>query len=185
MEKGTDSLRADHESVSILLDVMDSLKRSVENGEKPEKEDLIAISGFLTGFNDDYHHIKEENFLFPALEAAGIPKEGGPIGIMLQEHAMGRAAVEEIVKAAGAYNDGDESALEAFIKASEEYVFVLRQHVDKENNILFRMADVHLDQFDQADLIDSFDTFLEEEFGTERYEALLSSLDTLRKKYLP
>jgi hemerythrin-like domain-containing protein len=33
---------------------------------------------FLTVFVDKCHHGKEEEFLFPALEAAGIAREGGP-----------------------------------------------------------------------------------------------------------
>jgi hemerythrin-like domain-containing protein len=33
---------------------------------------------FLSVFADTCHHGKEEDFLFPGLEAAGIPNEGGP-----------------------------------------------------------------------------------------------------------
>ncbi len=34
---------------------------------------------------------KRKSFPLPSKEASGIPKEGGPIGAMLQEHDEGRA----------------------------------------------------------------------------------------------
>lgn len=184
MEKATDSLRSDHEAVSLILDIMEAVNKKIEAGKKVEPGDLNNIVKFLTDFADGYHHAKEESFLFPALEAAGMPTHGGPVGIMLQEHERGRATVEEIVKSAKSYNDGNQSALEEFKKASAEYVFVLRQHVDKENNILFMMADAQLDQFTQADMLDSFDEFLENEIGEDRYNELLSILNVLKEKYL-
>ena len=183
MEKATDSLRKDHESVSLILDIMEAINRKIEASEVVVTQDIKNVADFLTGFADSYHHKKEENFLFPALAEAGMPTQGGPVGIMLQEHDISRSLTERINGSADSYCSGTESALQDFKAASSEYVFHLRQHVDKENNILFNMADMQLDQFAQADVIDSFDELLEE-FGLERYNKLLEMLNNLKEKYL-
>lgn len=183
MEKATDSLRKDHESVSLILDIMEAINIKIESGEKVDASDVKNVADFLTGFADNYHHKKEENFLFPALADAGMPTQGGPVGIMLQEHDISRSLTERIHESASNY-DNDGSGLEDFKTASKEYIFHLRQHVDKENNILFMMADAQLDQFAQADVIDGFDEFLSETFGQDKYNKLLETLAILKEKYL-
>jgi hemerythrin-like domain-containing protein len=47
------------------------------------------LIGWLRGFADRTHHAKEERSLFPALAAAGISSEGGPIEV---EAGFARAA---------------------------------------------------------------------------------------------
>jgi hypothetical protein len=57
-------------------------------------------SGFFRNFADRCHHSKEEDELFPKMVEHGIPKEGGPIGVMLMEHDQGRAFVRGMSEAA-------------------------------------------------------------------------------------
>jgi hemerythrin-like domain-containing protein len=54
---------------------------------------------FIRHFADECHHFKEEQVLFPAMEEHGIPKEGGPIGMMLIEHEEGRGYVRDMAAA--------------------------------------------------------------------------------------
>lgn len=183
MEKATDSLRADHESITTILNIMEAINKSIEADNKIDASDLDKVAGFLSSFADDYHHKKEENFLFPALAEAGMPTHGGPVAIMLQEHDISRTLSKKIGESATRYKD-DGSGLEDYRSATTEYIFHLRQHVDKENNILFMMADVKLDQFAQADVVDSFDDYLSEVFTVERYESLQSTLGELKSKYI-
>jgi len=52
---------------------------------------------FLRGLpTDRFHHAKEEVFLFPSLESHGMPREGGPTGVMFVEHEIGRQLVREM-----------------------------------------------------------------------------------------
>lgn len=48
----------------------------IVSGKNVPAEELKGIMEFLTVFVDKCHHGKEEDFLFPALEAAGIAKDG-------------------------------------------------------------------------------------------------------------
>jgi hemerythrin-like domain-containing protein len=65
---------------------------------------------FVRNFADRCHHAKEEENLFPRMEARGVPRDGGPIGVMLFEHEEGRAYVRAI---AGAIDDYEADGIAA------------------------------------------------------------------------
>lgn len=95
---------------------------------------------FLRDFADGRHHAKEEQVLFPALEAAGVARSGGPLGCMLAEHDHGRAATRAMDAALTAAAT-DPGAWHTFAVAAHTYVHLLSAHIYKENNVLFRIAD--------------------------------------------
>jgi len=80
--------------------------------------------------------------LFPAMIKAGAPSEGGPIDLMLEEHAEGRALVRAMGEGVPAGQAG----------AARRYVELLRQHIEKENDVLFPLADAVLDEADQREV---------------------------------
>jgi hemerythrin-like domain-containing protein len=96
---------------------------------------------FIRAYADAWHHAKEEDQLFPAMEAAGMPREGGPIGVMLQEHVLGRSYVSRISEYLDAAAKGDEDARIMVTRYALAYAQLLTQHIQKENNILFNIAD--------------------------------------------
>jgi hemerythrin-like domain-containing protein len=69
------------------------------------------------------------------------------------------------------------------LEAVRGYVTLLRQHIQKEDNILFPMADQVLTAQDQKDLAEAFDRVEREEMGAgehERYHAMIDEMeDTL------
>jgi len=112
---------------------------------------------FLRNFADGCHHAKEEVELFPVLESAGIPREGGPIGCMLQEHAQGRLLVGMIADNLDAAVHGDAAAAQDLRRAAAAYIDLLRQHIAKEDNVLFVLADEALGPQEQRLMRDAFD----------------------------
>lgn len=147
MASPTDVLRDEHRVILRALDVLDGAAGRVMGGAAlPEGwwDDLI---GWLRAFADRNHHAKEEKSLFPAMAKAGVPCEGGPIGVMLEEHEQGRALIQRM--AAG------EPAQRA--TAARQYGQLLRDHIDKENGILFPLADAVLDEQAQRALEREFE----------------------------
>ena len=107
---------------------------------------------FFAEFADRCHHAKEEDLFFPLLKERGIPEQGGPIGVMLHEHDMGRDCVRRMRESAqGESLDGDK-----FAAAAKEFIPLLRQHIFKENNVLFKMAESILSENDDAELDEQF-----------------------------
>ncbi len=60
---------------------------------------------------------------------------------MLSEHIQGRNFVKGMAENIALYKEGDMPALEQVFINMTGYVNLLRTHISKENNILFRMAD--------------------------------------------
>jgi hemerythrin-like domain-containing protein len=106
-------------------------------------EDCVA---FIRLYADALHHGKEEDLLFPEMEKRGMPRDAGPIAVMLQEHEQGRAYARAMSEAIPEARAGDEHARRRLLKAGLGYVQLIRGHILKEDNILFNMADQLIDE---------------------------------------
>jgi len=96
---------------------------------------------FIRLFADACHHGKEEDLLFPALQECGLPRESGPIAVMLQEHRLGREAARAMRDALPAAREGDADAGRRLENAGRGYIHLIRGHIGKEDQVLFNMAD--------------------------------------------
>ena len=135
-------------------------------GSMPQPaKDAVA---FFRDFADRCHHGKEEAHLFPALEAKGFPRQGGPTGVMLHEHEQGRAHVRGMAEDIDAAAAGDAAALRQFIEHAEGYISLLREHIYKEDHVLFQLADRTLSEADQQALSAAFGQVEAEEMGAAR-----------------
>jgi hemerythrin-like domain-containing protein len=138
-------LREEHQLILRVLDVLQAL---VEKGDTGDW-DLDAMQEcveFFRLFADACHHGKEEDLLFPELESRGMPREGGPIAVMLFEHKQGRGFVAQMAKALEDARGGDTEALARLGNAARAYLQLLRAHIQKEDNVLFNMADQMVDR---------------------------------------
>ena len=135
MTEPTDVLRDEHVLILRALEVLEAAALRVAGGGHVDDAWWARIIAWLRGFADRNHHVKEECLLFPAMERAGVPVAGGPIGVMLEEHADGRALIRAMEATAGV----DRAA------NARRYISLLRAHIDKENGILFPLADSILD----------------------------------------
>ncbi len=107
----------------------------------PPPADLVAWAAeYISEYLEKCHNRKEEEHLFPLMEARGIPKHGGPLAVMLMEHDRQRALVEEIRTLAGTYVAGDAAPLDRLREVLDEYIALCKDHFWKENDILYPMA---------------------------------------------
>lgn len=164
----TKCLRDEHEIILGMIDCFEPALLQAEAGEI-SNDDLLAFVDFFKGFADHCHHCKEEDQLFPTLESQGMPREGGPIGIMLHEHGIARRLTKFIGDALDAHIAGDETAMENFIDHGRQYIDLMRGHIGKENPILFSMAD----QVVHGDVLEKLEQAYEEvASGTEYCETM-------------
>ncbi|MCP3962537.1 MAG: hypothetical protein GY719_32250 [bacterium] len=139
--KATRCLREEHQVILRVLDGFEiALKRSGEKGEAT-RETYGPFLEFFRGFADRCHHCKEEDRLFPVLEKNGVPREGGPIGVMLYEHKLGRALVAEMTGCLDAADAGEAGGVRTLLEKGGEFLEMLRAHITKEDHVLFEMAD--------------------------------------------
>jgi len=183
MMKATQQLKDEHEGVLLMLRILDEVSRQLKSGGLIRNEHFEDILDFLKVFVDKCHHGKEEELLFPALVKAGIPHDG-PIAVMLFEHEMGRKYVRVLTDAFERYKLKDASAAAAIAQNAQDYIALLAEHIDKENKILFAMADDRLTERDQEKLFEGFEKIEASRIGMGKHEAFHAVLDNLCDLYL-
>jgi hemerythrin-like domain-containing protein len=166
-----------------MLEILEKISGRMASGKSANLDHLEKIIEFLSVFADQCHHGKEEDILFPALEKVGIPREGGPIGVMLNEHDHGREHIRAMRRALGELKEGRNGAAD-FVRAAKGYVELLRNHILKENDVLFIMAEESLSGEEQKRLFDAFETMEREKIGVGRHEAFHRLMDELTGIYL-
>jgi hemerythrin-like domain-containing protein len=97
--KPTEALKKEHQAIKLMLKILDKVCDKLEAKKAVNQEDLNSIVEFIRTFADKCHHGKEEQRLFPMMEKYGIPREGGPIGVMIEEHKLGRNYIKNMVLA--------------------------------------------------------------------------------------
>ncbi|MGQ9792706.1 MAG: hemerythrin domain-containing protein [Anaerolineae bacterium] len=167
----------------MILRVIASLEEGVallERGEAVRPGFFADAARFIKGFADSCHHKKEEGVLFTAMEAHGMSTQAGPIAVMLAEHEQGRRYTRGLAEAAHRLADGDTTARAEVIHNARGYIELLRQHIFKEDNILFPMADQVIPRTEHDTVLEGFEHVEHEETGPgvhEKYLALAEALE--------
>ncbi len=182
--KPTAILIKEHDAIMVMLNILEMVRLRLDTGENVKSINLENIVEFFKVFADKCHHGKEEDLLFPALEEYGIPNEGGPIGVMLSEHVIGRDNVKGMGNSIDDYKEGKESASKDFVRYARNYIALLTEHIDKENNVLFKMADMHIPAERQQSLLLDFERAEEEKIGPGVHEKFHRLLEELSGVYL-
>jgi len=178
MSRAIDELMHEHEAILFSLGILDKIAGAARSGRKIDLGDARKLVGFLKEFADTCHHGKEEGILFPAMEAAGIMNEGGPIGVMLHEHVLGRERIRGMNLALE--GSGDPAA---FAREATGYIELLRQHIDKENQVLFPLGERVLSPETLDALYARFEDHEERVIGHGRHEELHAMLADFEKRY--
>ena len=179
-EKATELLSDEHRVIERVLAVLEKLTtRPVEKSLDCWRKAL----DFFSHFADQCHHFKEEQVLFPAMEERGIPRDGGPIGMMLMEHEEGRDLVRLMLAAIALMETKNEVAKEILIDKAKAYVRLLKEHIQKEDEILFKIADDVIPADQQKALLRSFEEHEAKEIGEGVHEKYLKLVEELEKHH--
>lgn len=140
VETATSRLREEHRHILAVAEALDALLAEANAG-RWNVEAFADCVTFIRLFADACHHGKEEDLLFPELEKAGMPRDRGPIAVMLYEHQQGRTYARYMAESLDGARGGDEKARATLRNAAAGYVNLIRGHIMKEDNVLFAMAD--------------------------------------------
>jgi hemerythrin-like domain-containing protein len=176
----TQNLENDHVHVLRLTEIM--LQLVQKKGENMEH--LERIVNLVRYFADGLHHAKEEDLLFPMLVKKGFSPDHGPVAVMLAEHVQGRTYIRGVEEGIAAFKTGDRQALDRIYENLEEYAFLLNAHINKENNILFRMADQALSADEQSLLLIQFDDVEKHTETAYQTANAVKSIDELAAVYI-
>jgi len=177
--EATQILFEEHRVIERVLDALEVATQNVEKGGEVGPEYFLEAAQFIRGFADGCHHQKEEKILFTEMAKHGVPVEGGPIGVMLSEHEQGREAIRSMIAFAERWTDGEVDARLKVVECARNYVDLLRQHIYKENNILFPFAERAIPAAEQPQLAERFNQLEHEETGEGIHEKYLAIADRL------
>lgn len=166
----TDILKDEHKVVLFALEGAEAEAEKIKASGKVDLEKISKIVDFSRNFTDGCHHAKEEKLLFPKLEERGFDRDSGPVGVMLTEHVEGRRLIAKIVESSEMVRNGDESGKQILSESLLRYVGLLRNHISKENNILFEMAENVLTTGDKQELLQRFEDLENNETGEGEHE---------------
>lgn len=179
MRTATEILRNEHDAILRMLDATEEIAQRLGRRERVEPKILADLLEFFRLFADRCHHGKEEELLFPLLEKKGMPRSGGPIGVMLMEHDHGRGCVREMAQEGERYASGNEDAGMQWATTALRYTDLLREHIAKENQVLFVMAERMLSDAEQMELARAFEEVESEKMGAGTHERLHVMMDRL------
>jgi hemerythrin-like domain-containing protein len=183
--KAIQDLRMEHDAVRLTLRVLERIAQKIEQKGTPEDlRHVDQLLEFFSVFVDKCHHGKEEEQLFPALEQSGVARDRGPIGVMLWEHELGRECVKKMKDAFSRIKAGIPQAATDFARSAGDYISLLNQHIEKENNVLFPMAERQLSEATLAELSQGFDRIEVQKIGIGKHEEFHKMIDQLESAYL-
>ncbi len=142
--EATHVLMQEHRTIEQVLDALEAFAADVTRTRRTEQDELSRFVRFLREYADARHHAKEEDVLFRAMVENGFPSDGGPIPVMLGEHEQGRELVHILAAHAEQAPPWSEEDLASLGEAARGLAGLLRVHIQKEDRILYPMADRHL-----------------------------------------
>lgn len=179
METVSRNLENDHVQILRLIDVMEHLTTL----QQPNVDHLQEVVYLIKNFADVFHHGKEENMFFPLLIQKGFSANQGPVAVMLSEHVEGRNFVRDMETNIKHYTNGDATKLTAIKENMSGYGNLLRNHIAKENNVLFPMASRVLTLEENSSLLQQFKAFEDSSVCNGELGNCLNRLNNLAKGY--
>lgn len=168
MSRPTEILMAEHRIIEQVLAALESFTRRKGERSMEDRAACARFAQFFRDYADGFHHGKEEELLFRELEGMGFPRNAGPLGVMLYEHVRGRELVGRLAALGAASAPWAEADSAELKDAALEYVFLLRNHIQKEDGVLFPMAEEALGSDLRSSLLARFRKFDEERSPEEK-----------------
>jgi hemerythrin-like domain-containing protein len=177
MFQPTQILRDEHEIILRGLDLLADFSEKLNDGVPVAPDKLDSIIEFFRLYADKTHHGKEEALLFPAMVAKGFSYETGPIHCMMADHEQNRTLTRAMIAEISGMRAGDSRAPLRFAEAAHRYIQGLREHIQKENMVLFNMAEQVLLPSEEPSLLAQFHEVDNKEIGREEIQRLIRILD--------
>ena len=140
MPKALSILRDEHRSIVAVLHGMDYLVKAIRTrSKKVDPRVFHAMIYYLDTFSERMHHPKEDLYLFTAMRERGA-EANALIDELEEEHAGGEEALRRLAQVLIRYEEGGEREFPAFEREVENFARNYRDHMRKEEALLFPLA---------------------------------------------
>ena len=172
----------EHRLILRMVSLLEKSVQEMEAGNFRNWQFFLDAVDFIRNYADRFHHAKEEDVLFKALIAGGMPEQNSPVAAMHMAHDEGRAYVRGMEDAARKALAGEAGQEAALAQNARGYATLLRDHIDKEDTILYPLSERILPEDVRPAMVEAYRQAeaktpgLEERYRqmVEKYEAEMS-----------
>src|ERR1051326_2712425 len=148
--KCIEALTAEHKTMLRIADVLESMSEKATDEAEYDTTDVEAIFQLLRRFGDEVDQGKEEGALFPVFIALCDTSEYASVRHMIFEHEQDRSLMSGMADAIARSN------VPQFSECATRLASMLRNHIFKEDNILFETIRTHLSREDDGRILAEF-----------------------------
>lgn len=174
-----DILMREHRNIERVVDALERAAAHLARGGTVRPAFFTEAAGFFADYADGVHHAKEEGVLFGALAESGLSASEGPIPVMLEEHVEARACTRTLRNSGKRLESGDVTASRDVVSAARRYAALIRDHIAKEDQVLFPMAAQMMSPDAENAVVTGMERLEAQETGGGKMDALLALADTL------
>lgn len=135
-----EELSEEHRIIERLLASLLRVTAKAAVGDGVTKSAIGKHVELFGALLDALHHGREEEILFASLMDMGLPRQHGPIAVMLHEHQLGRDLVGKLSRIANSSGFLSQPELSELAPAASDFAELLSSHIAKEDGVLYPMA---------------------------------------------
>ena len=154
--KITEALVKEHRLILRMIDLLEKHAELTATGKFSNWQFYLDGVDFIRNYADRFHHAKEEEILFDSLIANGMPRANSPVAAMLMEHDQGRLYVRGMEEAAQKALAGEPGQETVITQHASGYIQLLREHIAKEDEILYPLAERVIPEAARDSIIDGY-----------------------------
>ncbi|MBS3160045.1 hemerythrin domain-containing protein [Candidatus Woesearchaeota archaeon] len=162
----------EHENILIVVERLEKELKELKNKEI-DTDFFEKIIKFIRGYADKFHHAKEEDILFKEFNKCA--EEGcvhcNPVEQMLFEHDEGRKNLKLIE---AGLKEKNKTKL---IEGVKGYISIIKEHIFKEDNILYPMADSAFSTNTKNKILSKFKLIEQKEKDMKYYYGIIKSFE--------
>lgn len=148
----------EHQLILRMISLVELNTALMEQGQFRNWQFFLDAVDFIRNYADRFHHAKEEDVLFIELIKNGMPEKNSPIEAMHMEHDQGRAFVRGIEESVEKVMAGETGQVPVIAGNAKGYAELLRGHIDKEDTILYPLAERVLPEDVRARMLQEYET---------------------------
>jgi len=182
--KPTEKLIQEHIVIHLMLSIMLIISESIKANKVFYTNDVEKIIDFFLNYVDKHHRSKEEKAFYPGLSSVHSSIVHYPISSILEEHLTGKRYLNEIISCVENCKIGGTFSCEKIADCMKNYVQLIENHIQNEENTLFPFANAAMCDNTQKQISEQF-ILIDEEFEAKgESEKCTELLSLLTDKYL-
>jgi hemerythrin-like domain-containing protein len=141
MSKVLNIIRDEHRSIAAILHGMQYLLEQIRTRKtKIDPRVFRAMLYYLDTFSERMHHPKEDRYLFSAMRSRGA-QANALIAELEKEHAGGEQSLRRLEQCLLRYEEGGDREFPAFAQETDNFVQGYWEHMRKEEEQVFPLAE--------------------------------------------